>query len=35
MDNLTTILGLDICPKCLEDFKKAIAFVDKLRKGDE
>jgi transcriptional pleiotropic regulator of transition state genes len=35
MNNLTKILDLDICPKCLEEFKKAIAIVDKLRKGEE
>jgi transcriptional pleiotropic regulator of transition state genes len=32
MNNLATILGLDICPKCLEEFKKAAAITDKLRK---
>lgn len=33
-NDLTTILGLDICPKCLKEFKKAAAITDKLRKVD-
>lgn len=32
VSNLTNILGLDICPKCLEEFKKASELINKLRK---
>ena len=32
VSNLTNILGLDICPKCLEEFEKAAALTNKLRK---
>lgn len=32
MKDLTNVLGLDICPKCLAEFKKASAIIDKLRK---
>lgn len=32
MNNLTTVLGVDICPKCLEEFKNAAKLADKIRK---
>ena len=31
-DSLKEVLGLKICPKCLEEFAKARKLVDKLRK---
>ncbi|MDR3595143.1 AbrB/MazE/SpoVT family DNA-binding domain-containing protein [Clostridium sp.] len=34
MKDLTNVLGLDICPTCLAEFKKAAAITDKLRKVD-
>ncbi|AGX43992.1 AbrB/MazE/SpoVT family DNA-binding domain-containing protein [Clostridium saccharobutylicum] len=34
MKNLTTILGLDICPKCLQEFNKAAEEVNKVRKAE-
>lgn len=32
IENLTNVLGVNICPKCLGEFKKAAAITDKLRK---
>ncbi|WP_315074196.1 AbrB/MazE/SpoVT family DNA-binding domain-containing protein [uncultured Clostridium sp.] len=32
MKDLTIILGLSICPKCLAEFQKAKVITDKLRK---
>lgn len=32
MKGLTTILGLNICPKCLAEFQKSKVITDKLRK---
>ncbi len=32
MKDLTTILDLNICPKCLAEFQKARVITDKLRK---
>lgn len=34
MKELTNVLGFDICPKCLVEFKKAVDITDKLRKED-
>ena len=31
LEDLTDVLGLKICPKCLKEFKKAIDLIDKLR----
>ena len=31
VDNLKEVLGLKICPKCLEEFSKARNLIDKLR----
>ena len=31
VDNLKEVLGLKICPKCLEEFVKARDLIDKLR----
>ena len=32
MKDLTTILDLDICPKCLAEFNKAAELINKVRK---
>ena len=31
LEDLTDVLGLKICPKCLKEFEKAIDLIDKLR----
>ena len=31
LEDLTDVLGLKICPKCLKEFKKAIDLIDKLK----
>ena len=31
IDNLTEVLGLKLCPKCLKEFAKARDLIDKLR----
>ena len=31
LKDLTDVLGLKICPKCLKEFKKAIDLIDKLK----
>ena len=31
LEDLTDVLGLKICPKCLKEFAKAIDIIDKLR----
>ncbi|MFL0167707.1 AbrB/MazE/SpoVT family DNA-binding domain-containing protein [Candidatus Clostridium helianthi] len=34
MEGLTKILDLDICPKCLAEFKKAAELINKVRKDE-
>ena len=31
MDNLKEVMGLKICPECLEEFNKAIKLINKIR----
>ena len=31
MDNLVEVMGLKICPECLEEFNKAIKLINKIR----
>ena len=31
LEDLTDVLGLKICPKCLKEFAKAIDIIDKLK----
>ena len=31
LEDLTDVLGLKICPKCLKEFEKAIDLIDKLK----
>ena len=31
LEDLTDVLGLKICPKCLKEVKKAIDLIDKLK----
>lgn len=33
-NNLVNVMGIDICPKCLKDFKNAIDIIDKSLRRD-